>query len=207
MGGFYFHINRQVEKCSFIPLRFHVHFVMSFLAPIQVLTGQIIICRSIGYVGYSYWSHVHSGLHERQRNNWTVGIVRAQCICVCLYVCVFVYVLMMIYVCVCVRVRSKTKEQLTFTNYTNNFLLFSQIKKENKDLCQDHLISSVFLQLYHNILHCSICIRIYEQSLHQCTITKVQFPNDYCESNKTNFTIHILAPIDKNDNRLQLQQK
>lgn len=35
----------------------------------------------------------------------------------------------------------------------------------------------------------------------KCTVTKVQFPTDYHETNKTNFTNHILAPIDKNDNR------
>lgn len=32
------------------------------------------------------WSHMHWSLHERQRNNWTVWIVRAHCVYV--YVCI-----------------------------------------------------------------------------------------------------------------------
>ena len=78
-GGFLFSYQQTSGKMFLHSLALSCPFLTSFLTPIQVLTDQIIICRSIGYVGFSFWSHVHWGLHERQRNNWTVGIVRAQC--------------------------------------------------------------------------------------------------------------------------------
>ena len=123
---------------------------------------------------------------------------------VCVYVCFLCYD--DICVCACVRVQIKTKEQLTFTNYINHFHFF-QTGMKNKDLCQDHLISSLFFQLYHNILHCLNHIGYMINLYINVQLLKYNSLNDYCESNKTNFTTHILAPIDKNDNRLQSQQK
>lgn len=56
------------------------------------------------------WSHMHWSLHERQRNNWTVWIVRAHCVYVYVYnVCVIMYV----YACVHVFEVRETEQVLT----------------------------------------------------------------------------------------------
>lgn len=133
---------------------------VSFLTPVQVRTGQIIICRSIGYVEvictevymkgsaiielFELWEHI---------------------VCMCMYimcVCVFDYVC----VCMCACVWSKRNRTGTYTRCIKQMFPLNQGKKTRtsaKTFGFLHYFSSFI------IISCAAlyAYRIYEQSIHQ----------------------------------------
>lgn len=66
------------------------------------------------------------------------------CMCICI-----------LCVCMCACIKSKRKEQLTYTKCIKQ--KFPSVKERKKDLYEELRVSSLFFQLYHNILCRFIC--------------------------------------------------
>lgn len=164
-GGFLFSYQQTSGKMFLHSLALSCP-LMSFLTPIQVRTGQIIICRSIGYVEVICTEVYMKGSAIIELFELWEHIV---CMCMCV-MCVWLYT--------CVHVfKVRETEQVTYTRCIKQMFPLYQGKK-TRTSAKTFGFFHYFSSLYHNILCSFICVQNTWTIDTPIVVTTVQFPTD-----------------------------